>query len=106
MHAPGFCGDLLEPFLFEFIGAPIVIPVITPVIIPIVIPVVIPLLEFLVPFIAIVAVSAPFALAVFLGTEALDIRCISKFQLAAGELGKLSLDGIVMDGLFMPVIIG
>jgi len=64
------------------------------------------LLKFLVPFIAVVAISTSFTLAVFIGPEALDIRCIGEFQLAAGELGKFGLDSVVMDGLFMPVIIG
>src|ERR1700728_2948568 len=96
-----FFGDLLEPFLFEFIAAAVVTPVVTAivaaivasVIAPVIAAVIIPLLEFLVPFVAIIAISAPVVLPfpVFIRPETFDIRRIGKFQLTAREIGQFAL---------------
>src|SRR5579872_707337 len=94
----------LESFLFEFIAAPVVIPL--------VIAVAAPLLELLVPFVAVIAAKGvapviPVAcLTVVFRAEALHERCCGKLELTVGEIGQLSLDSVVMDGLLVPVVIG
>ncbi len=72
-----FICERLVSFLFEFIIAPVVVPV--------VIAIIIPLLEFLIPLIAVIAVSAAVPFTILLGPEGLDIRRIRKLQLTAGE---------------------
>ena len=116
MHTPCFFGDLLEPFLFEFIAAAVitaiiasvVTAIITTIVTTVIAAVIIPLLEFLIAFVAIIAVSAPVVLPfpVFIRPETFDIRRIGKFQLSAREIGQFALDGIVMNGFLMPVVIG
>src|ERR1700742_1231866 len=103
MHASGF--DPLVSFLFELVPAPVIIPVVVAVTI------IIPLLEFLIPVLAIVvvvvigirAIAVGFPL-VLVGAETLDIGRIGEFQLPVGQLGKLALDRVVMDGFLMPIV--
>src|SRR5579872_1152590 len=94
----------LVSFLFEFIPAPVVVPVN--------IAVVIALLKFLVPLVAVILVIAAVAVsdvagvASFVDPETLHKRSIGEFKLAIGDLGKLTLDRVVMNDFFMPVVIG
>src|ERR1700733_6515189 len=101
----------LVSFLFEFTTstASVIIPVVAAVIVVVAAAPAIAAtrLEFLIAFVAVVVVSSallPFP--VLIRAEALDIGCIGELQLSAGEVGQLALDGVVMDGLLMPVVVG
>lgn len=98
---------MLESFLFKFIAAPVVVAVIIPVVVPVIAAVVVALLKFLVAFVPVVAITAAvsFPFPVFVGAEALDIRCIGEFQLTIGQGGKFSLDRVIVDGFLVPVVI-
>lgn len=67
---------------------------------------IVPSLEFLVSFIAIVVeIATTSVVAAFICPEGFHIRCIGKFKLAMGNVGKFTLDGIVMNLLFVPVVV-
>lgn len=90
----------LVSFLFEFIVAAAI---------PVVALVVVALLEFLIPFVPVVVaeiVAPVVAFAIFVGAEGFHVWCIREFQLTIGEVIELGLDRVVMDGLFMPVVVG
>src|ERR1700722_8249442 len=101
----------LISFLFEFIAAAAT----AAVVIAVVVAAVVALLELLIPVLAVVLVVAAVAVARigdvavalprFVGPETLDIGSVGEFQLAIGDLGQLGLDGVIMDGLLMPVIV-
>src|SRR3984957_17451383 len=106
---------LLVSLLFEFVAATVIATIIAAVVIAVIVAVVVPRLEFLVaPFIVVIAVIVAkrippvvsVAFPTFVGTEALDKRSIGELQLPCREAGELLLNGVVVDGLFMPVIIG
>src|SRR5580658_9940395 len=103
MHAAGG----LVSFLLEFITAAVVVPLVVAVIAALlellisVLPVVLIVATVVVARIGDIAVGFPG----FVGPETLDVRGIGEFQLTVGDLGELALDGIVMHGLFVPVVI-
>ena len=105
---------LLVSLLFEFVAATVVATVIAAVVIAVIVAIIVPRLEFLVvPFIVVITVIAkritpvvPVAFPAFIGSETLDKRRIGELQLPCREAGELLLNSVVMDGLFMPVIIG
>src|ERR1700723_599942 len=104
MHA---AGELVS-FLFEFIPAAVVAPVIVAVVVT--------LLELLIPVFPVVLVVTAIVISRigdiaicftrFIWPETLDIGGIGKFQLTIGDLGQLTLDGVVVYGFLMPVVIG
>src|SRR5579863_9438273 len=103
MHAAGG----LVSFLLEFIAAAVVIPLVVAAIAALlellisVLPVVLVVTAVVVARIGDIAVGFPG----FVGPETLDVRSIGKFQLTARDLGKLALNGIVVHGLLVPVVI-
>src|ERR1700722_13391014 len=106
---------LLESFLFEFVAATVIVPVIVPVVIAVIVAVIVPLLKFLiVPFVVVVtAVIAKrispvisIAFATLIGSETLDKGSIGEFELSRRETGQFLLDGVVVNGFLVPVVVG
>src|ERR1700722_18117719 len=112
MHTLG-----LVSFLLEFVVAAVIVPVvIAVVIITVIVRVVVPRLEFLVVPLVIIVTTViaakrispvvPISFAAFVGTETLDKGGIGELELPCRQTGQLLLDGVVVDGLFMPVVVG
>jgi hypothetical protein len=102
----------LVSFLFEFVAATII----AAVVIAVIVAVVVPRLEFLVVPLVIVVIAiiiakrispvVSIAFATLVGAETLDKGSIGEFELSRRETGQLLLNGVVVNGLLMPVVVG
>jgi hypothetical protein len=83
------------PFFLEFSVS--VIPVIS---------IVIALLEFLIPFVPIFTVRSTTVTSIIIASEAFYIRGVGEFQFISGDAAQFTLDGVVVYGFFVPIIVG